>query len=151
GQAFRRAGPYGGFLGKRFDGLTTECKPYRDKDTKPTTAGHPNIVRGVPILPDSELPVEMTIDRLNHRRTLLQQFDDQLSRVEAQPGLSSFDRTQQRAFQLLTSSQARAAFDLSHEDPRLIDRYGRTLFGQSALIARRQGALPEQGAAVAVD
>jgi len=137
GQAFRRAGPYGGFLGKRFDALTTECKPYRDPDTKPTTAGHPNTVRGIPLLPDSDLPVEMTIDRLNGRRTLLQQFDDQLIKAEAQPGLSAFDRTQQRAFQLLTSSQARAAFDLSREDPRLIDRYGRTLFGQSTLIARR--------------
>ena len=137
GQAFRRAGPYGGFLGKRYDALTTECKPYRDKDTKPTTPGHPNIVRGVPLLPDSDLPAEMTIDRLNNRRSLLHQFDDQLQRVEAQPGIGEFDRTQQRAFQLLTSSQARAAFDLSREDPRLIDRYGRTLFGQSALIARR--------------
>ena len=44
---------------------------------------------------------------------------------------------QQRAFNLLTSSQVRSAFDLSREDPRLRQRYGRTLFGQSTLIARR--------------
>jgi len=31
----------------------------------------------------------------------------------------------------------RAAFDLSTEDPRRLDRYGRTLFGQSTLIARK--------------
>src|SRR5207245_3578556 len=48
-----------------------------------------------------------------------------------------FGRTQQRAFALLTSAEARAAFDLGREDPRLLDRYGRTLFGSSTLIARR--------------
>jgi membrane-anchored protein YejM (alkaline phosphatase superfamily) len=137
GQVFRRAGPYGGFLGKRFDALTTECNPYRDKDTKPTTAGYPNIVRGQPILPDSVLPPELTLDRLHQRRGLLGQLDDELRRVERQPGLGQFDRTQQRAFSLLTSAQARAAFDLSTEDPRLLDRYGRTLFGHSTLIGRR--------------
>ena len=137
GQAFRRAGPYGGFLGKRFNPLTTECQPFADKGSPAPRAGFPLTVRGIPLLPDSELPAGMTIDRLNTRRTLLQQFDDQLERVEAQPAIGEFDRTQQRAFQLLTSSQARAAFDLSHEDPRTIDRYGRTLFGQSTLIARR--------------
>src|SRR5207237_6377721 len=47
------------------------------------------------------------------------------------------------AFRLLTSSPVRAAFDLSGEDPRLVDRYGRTLFGQSCLIGRR---LVEAGA-----
>src|SRR5207302_10371106 len=94
-------------------------------------------VRAGPLLRDSDLPVEMTIARLNSRRSLLHQFDDQLTQVESRPGVGTFDRTQQEAFQLLTSSQARAAFDLSREDPRLIDRYGRTLFGQSTLIARR--------------
>jgi len=137
GQVFRRAGPYGGFLGKRYDPLTTECNPFRDKDTKPTTPGYPNIVRGEPCLPDSVLPAEMTIDRLDHRRGLLQQLDEQLQRAEANPGLGQFDRQQQRAFTLLTSRQARAAFDLSTEDPRLLDRYGRTLFGNSTLISRR--------------
>ncbi len=137
GQVFRRAGPYGGFLGKRFDALTTECNPYRDKDTKPTTAGHPNTVRGEPYLPDSVLGPELTLDRLNHRRTLLQQVDSQLRKAEASPALGQFDRTHQRAFTLLTSAKARAAFDLTNEDPRLIDRYGRTLFGNSTLIARR--------------
>src|SRR5713226_4885152 len=36
----------------------------------------------------------------------------------------------------------RAAFDLKTEDPRLLERYGRTLFGHSTLIARR---LVEEG------
>ena len=38
---------------------------------------------------------------------------------------------------MLTSPRVAAAFDLSREDPRLRDRYGRHLWGQSCLLARR--------------
>src|SRR5262249_48775874 len=72
GQAFRRAGPYGGFLGKKFDALTTESHPYHDKDSFSPAPGHPQIVRGTPILPSASLQDGMTVDRLNSRRTLLQ-------------------------------------------------------------------------------
>ncbi len=136
GQAFRRAGPYAGFLGKRYDALTTQCEPFADKGSKPA-AGFPAIVRGVPILADSALPDGLTVDRLDTRRTLLQQLDDQLPRAEAAANGPAFDRTRRRAFDLLTSSKVRAAFDLRNEDPRLLDRYGNTLFGNSSLIARR--------------
>jgi hypothetical protein len=137
GQVFRRAGPYSGFLGKRFDGLTSECLPSGDKDAPVPRAGYPRVVRGEPYLPNSILAGELTIDRLNHRRDLLQQVDDQLRRVEMQPAPGSYGRTQRRAFSLLTGSKVKSAFDLKSEDPRLIERYGRTLFGQSTLIARR--------------
>jgi hypothetical protein len=137
GQAFRRAGPYGGFLGKRFDPLITECRPYGDKDAPPPRPGFPRVVRGEPFLADSTLGADLTIDRLNTRRTLLQQVDEQLARAEAQPALGGFSRVRQRAFDLLTSSRVRAAFDLTREDPRRLDRYGRTLFGHSTLIGRR--------------
>jgi hypothetical protein len=137
GQVFRRAGPYAGFLGKRYDPLTTECQPYGDKDAPATRPGFPRVVRGEPYLADSVLGPDMTIDRLHGRRTLLQQVDDQLRHTEAQAVLSSYGRTQQRAFSLLTASKVRAAFDLKTENPKLLDRYDRTLFGQSTLIARR--------------
>jgi uncharacterized protein (DUF1501 family) len=83
------------------------------------------------------LPPDLTADRLDRRRTLLQQVDEQLRRVERQSAMALYDRSQERAFSLLTSSQVRAAFDLKQEDPRMLDRYGRTLFGHSTLIARR--------------
>jgi hypothetical protein len=136
GQVFRRAGPYAGFLGRRYDPLFSECQPYGDKDAPPTRPGYPRVVRGEPYLPHSVLDADMTIDRLNTRRGLLRQIDDQVRRLEAQPP-SSFERTQKRAFGLLTSSPVRAAFDLRREDPRLLERYGRTLFGHSTLIGRR--------------
>jgi hypothetical protein len=136
GQAFRRAGPYAGFLGKRYDALTTECLPFADKGAKPSP-GQPATVRGKPILPNSILDTDLTIDRLNTRRSLLQQIDDQRRRVDAQATLASYGRTQERAFSVLTSAKVRAAFDVESEDPRLLDRYGRTLFGHSTLLARR--------------
>ena len=47
------------------------------------------------------------------------------------------DKFYEKAFGIVTSPQAKRAFDLSHEDPRLRDRYGRNTFGQSCLLARR--------------
>jgi hypothetical protein len=135
GQAFRRAGPYAGFLGRRFDALTAECKPYADPGAKPTP-GRPAVARGAPLLPNTDFDADLTIDRLNARQSLLGQLDDRVRAAESESA-AGYDRVQQRAFGLLTSSRMRAAFDLSREDPRLLDRYGRTLFGHSALIARR--------------
>jgi hypothetical protein len=142
GQAFRRAGPYGGFLGNKYDALTTECEPFWDKGGQKPSPGTPQIVRGQPVLPHSALQDGITIDRLNLRRSLLDQLDDEVRRAESQQGdrpqsAASFDRAQQKAFGILTSSKLRACFDLASEDQAVLDRYGRTLFGNSALIARR--------------
>jgi hypothetical protein len=137
GQVFRRAGPYAGFLGKRYDALTTECNPYADKGVPAPVPGRPQVVRGEPFLPNSVLGDELTIDRLNTRRSLLHQIDDQLRRADGQPALGTYQRTQGRAFDLLTSARVKAAFDLKTEDPKMLERYGRTLFGHSTLIARR--------------
>ena len=137
GQVFRRAGPYGGFLGKKFDPLTTECMPYHDKDAAAPSPGNPQIVRGQPVLPNSDFGPDLTIDRLNTRRSLLQQIDDQQRWVEAQGAPEGYGRSERRAFDVLTSREIKAAFDVEKEDPHLLDRYGRTLFGHSSLIGRR--------------
>ena len=139
GQSFRRAGPYGGFLGKQFDALTTECMPFYDKDSFAPSPGTPQIVRGAPVLPSTSLEDGMTIDRLNTRRSLLSQIDTERRRMDqfASVDASSYQRNQRQAFDILTSSAMRHAFDLSLEDPKMVDRYGQTLFGNSTLIARR--------------
>jgi hypothetical protein len=103
----------------------------------PAAAGSPRVVRGQPILPDSILGPDLTIDRFDARRGLLRQLDDQMPRVESQLALDNYGRNRRRAFDVLTSAKMRAAFDLKNEDPRLLDRYGRTLFGHSTLIGRR--------------
>ncbi|MFN9719884.1 MAG: DUF1501 domain-containing protein [Planctomycetota bacterium] len=139
GQSFRRSGPYGGFLGKQYDALTTECLPYYDKDSFAPSPGTPQIVRGAPVLPGTSLEDGMTIDRLNTRRSLLSQIDDERRRLDeaASVTLGSYQRNQDQAFDILTSSAMRRAFDLSQEEPKMVERYGQTLFGNSTLIARR--------------
>lgn len=137
GQNIRRPGPYGGFLGKRFDPLYTECAPYHDPSDRKPTPGYPHVVRGEPYLPHTSLADGMTLDRLNQRRDLLSQIDDETRRLEAAALPAQFDRVKQQAFSVLTSAKARTAFDLTKETPDLVARYGRTLFGNSSLIARR--------------
>ncbi len=137
GQAIRRPGPYGGFFGHRYDALTTECEPYRDPSGPAPRPGYPQLALGEPKLPQNRLAAGLTIDRLNNRRSLVGQLDFQMRRMEAQPTLGDYGRTQQRAFNLLTSGRVREAFSLEREDPRLRDRYGRSLFGNCSLIARR--------------
>jgi hypothetical protein len=137
GQAIRRPGPYAGFLGQRYDALYTECMPYRDPNGPTPAAGRPATVLGEPRLPSSTLAEGVTLDRLNTRRTLMEQIEDQLRAADAQPSFDQFGRVRGRAFDLLTSPGVRSAFDLSREEPRLRDRYGRTLFGNCTMIARR--------------
>lgn len=141
GQTFRRAGPYGGFLGKRYDAITTEVSPTMDEGQNPSP-GKPAIVRGAPVLPNGVLQDGVTLDRLNSRRSLLSQFEQQLQVTDAVP-VESFSRNQRQAFDILTSSKLRESFDLSQENPKLVERYGNTLFGNSTLIGRR---LIERGA-----
>ncbi len=137
GQNIVRPGPYGGFLGHRYDALTTECKPFGDESAPKAAPGTPRVVRGMPLLPHSTLPQEITLDRLSQRRGLMEQMDSEMRRLESAFSVSQHSRLKEQAYGMLTSSKARQAFDLSGEDPKTLDRYGRTLFGHSTLIARR--------------
>ena len=132
GTAIRYPGPYAGYLGKRHDPFFTECSPYIDNP--PESQYEPQVLRGEPRIPHGVLAPGVTLDRLNQRRDLTAQFDDQLRGAAGQIG---FDQYQQRAWSLLTSQKVKAAFDLSTADPKLRERYGKTLFGSCALIARR--------------
>jgi hypothetical protein len=137
GEAGRRPGIYGGFLGQRYDPFCGECDPHYDPGVNIKDRGRPAPLRGQPQLPSSSLQPGLTLDRLNGRQTLLQQLDGQTRSLESRAALQQFSRTQERAFGLLTSARLRAAFDLEREDPRRRERYGRTLFGSSVLVARK--------------
>jgi hypothetical protein len=76
-------------------------------------------------------------DRLDDRERLLRGFDRLRRDAERSGALDALDEFDRRAFGLVTSEAARRAFDLSREDPRLRDRYGRHAWGQRALLARR--------------
>src|SRR5688500_1730302 len=120
------------------DPAFTECDPSVEQTAKPA---FPQVVRGTPRLP--ALAPQVTADRLNRRRSLREQLDRGLRQVEQGGALAGLDRQYGRAFDLLTSAAARRAFDLDEETPARRERYGRSLFGESALTGRR---LVEAGA-----
>lgn len=92
---------------------------------------------GAPTLPKQDALPEMTADRIDRRRSLLERLDGEFRRASSSPGIAGMDRAQRRAFALLTSPMVRDAFDLTREPDALRDRYGRNLFGSSLLVARR--------------
>ncbi len=96
-------------------------------DGDPNTAGYR--------VPELTLPVGLDSARLDNRRGLMDAVD--AARRSAESERDDLDRFNRQAFAMLTGPDARRAFDLSTEDPRLRDRYGRHQWGQSALMARR--------------
>ena len=84
---------------------------------------------GIDRVKDLESPVA-----LDRRREMLAAIDRFCTSVEEYPARDSF---LEQAFGLVTSKEARAAFDLSKEDPKARARYGSSRVGQSCLLARR--------------
>ncbi len=133
GGVVRYPGPYAGFLGKRYDPLFSEF----DTANVRTLAGT-KVLGGEPYLAkNSRLAEGVTLDALQTREDLLQQFNRHQRRLESDRSLDDLNRIQQRAYSLLTSTKLKAAFDLNTVPSPLRDRYDRTLFGASTLIARR--------------
>lgn len=81
---------------------------------------------------------------IEDRRRLLEQLDQTRARLD-QAAMQSMDQFRQQAYGVLTSPAVARAFDLGRESPKLRDRYGRHLWGQACLMARR---LAEAGTAV---
>jgi hypothetical protein len=81
------------------------------------------------------LPQGIPRERLAHRRALLEQVASAADL--AGNGPQSWDGYQQRALDGLFSAEARGAFQIDREDPKLRDRYGRHIHGQCLLLARR--------------
>jgi hypothetical protein len=71
------------------------------------------------------------------RQGLLQAIDDLARDVQENDQLQTFGEFQQRATDLILSTEARNAFVMDREGPAMRDRYGRNTFGQSCLLARR--------------
>jgi uncharacterized protein (DUF1501 family) len=88
-------------------------------------------------VPALELPSGLTPDRLTDRRSLMDALAGAESQAASLNATGKLDAYRSRAFALLTAPAARTAFDLSREPAKLADKYGRTRFGQSCLLARR--------------
>lgn len=79
----------------------------------------------------------LTIDRLGSRSELLAQLDAQRRLDDLDGSAEAVDQFTRKAFDLVTGSQAREAFDIGREPETVRDAYGRTTVGQSLLLARR--------------
>ncbi len=84
--------------------------------------------------PGCALSDDMSFARIDRRRSLLDQVE-----TSTPFGLNppEFDRQRRAAWDLIIGDRARLAFDLRRESTRVRERYGKTKFGQSVLLARR--------------
>jgi len=115
------AGQTAGFLGKQWEPERFVCDPAAT-DFR---------------IESFTLPGDLPALRMQRRESLLTQVERHFSQLERSSELSNYDRLTQAAFDVLTTGRARAAFALEQEPPELRDRYGRTQWGQSVLLARR--------------
>lgn len=84
-----------------------------------------------------DLIAGLTPQSLADRRALMAQLDRLRRQVDQDGTMDAMDHFQQAAFEMVTGSRAREAFDLEKEDIRTRERYGPTRPGQTALLARR--------------
>jgi hypothetical protein len=116
-------GQHAGFLGPKHD-------PWQIRDDP----NSPNFR-----VENASMPEGFSVERLSGRKGLLDELAmqrDMLGRRSEELN-DPFAEQHDRAFSLLLSGKVARAFDLSREDPRIRDRYGRHMFGQSLLLARR--------------
>lgn len=108
-----------GFLGQRY-------KPF-------ATGGDPNqkrfVVEGI-------IAEGVSDERQEARRNLYRDLDSLGKAASGNPEFERFDHTEEEAYALMFG-EARQLFDLSQEPDDMRDRYGRSTFGQSCLMARR--------------
>ncbi|MBO0700074.1 MAG: DUF1501 domain-containing protein [Zavarzinella sp.] len=88
-------------------------------------------------VPNLDLRAGMSIHQLEDRRSLSKRFDTMRKQLDDRPDTQAIDRFAEEAFQFVSGGDARRAFDISREDPKLRDQYGRHSWGQSTLLARR--------------
>ena len=134
-QGYDRTGQYAGWLGSANNALATDIRK-RGKTDNPffrncTDAELDFRIKG---LVDTE---QITLNRLQGRTGLLEQFDVARRQREAHAAYQTQDQLRDRAATLVTSDKIRTALDIRRESDDLRDRYGRHLFGQSTLMGRR--------------
>jgi len=114
-------GFFGGFLGHAHDPLFV----LRDPNAKDF---------GVPEL---TLQADISAERLAVRRALYERLEQTVADQFGANSATTMTAFQSRAIDLLTSPQTQYAFQLTKEPDRVRDAYGRNIYGQSVLLARR--------------
>lgn len=133
-EGYNRTGPYGGFLGSRYDPVCTQFGTPGEHLYEPGGV-RPDALRFVPS--GASLGPQMTLDQLHVRKGLLDQLDTARRDLADAAAVTDYGRLQQKALRMLTSDKMRQALDLNREPAAARDRYGWNLFGQSVLLSRR--------------
>src|SRR5262249_44299889 len=110
-----------GYLGKQYDPFILNADPSDPKFK----------------VPDLLPPDYISAIRPHPRQKLRDAVDGSLAAFEKNAQAKQLDDNFNLAYRLMSSPQARAAFALDREPAATRDRYGRTRFGQSCLMARR--------------
>jgi hypothetical protein len=110
-----------GFLGKQYDPFILNADPADPKFK----------------VPDLLPPEYISAVRAERRQKLRDAVDGALAAFENNAQAKQLDESFSLAYRLMSSPQAREAFALDKEPDSMRDRYGRTRFGQSCLMARR--------------
>lgn len=120
--------------------------------TRPTYLGleHQPFVVNDPSAENFSLPQFSLVngandESLNDRRALVNQLDRYRRSLDLHGTMQGSERFRELAFRMLGSTSIAETFDLSREDDTLRERYGRHLWGQSCLLARR---LAEAGTSI---
>ncbi len=114
-------GQAGGFLGKTYDPFALMADP-----------SQPNFK-----VPDLLPPTDLGEIRIDRRRRMRAAVEEKLTHLETSESAQMMDQNFQAAYRLMSSPQARAAFDLTQEPEQVRQRYGMNRFGQCCLLARR--------------
>ncbi len=109
-----------GYLGRQYDPFILNADP-----------AVPNFQ-----VPDLLPPAYISAIRADRRQRMRDAVDGAMQSFESSAPARQLDSSFQQAYRLMSSPQARVAFNLGEEPATLRDRYGRTRFGQSCLLAR---------------
>ncbi len=84
-----------------------------------------------------KLPRNLNFDRIQRRLGLLRELDQMRRELDVSGNMSAMDVYQQQAVDMLTGGRVQKAFDLDQEPESVRERYGKHLWCQQALLARR--------------
>ncbi len=127
-----RPGEYAGWLGQPYNPLTTKIEKRSEKDN-PYWRDCSDEELSFRI---QGLSPEIPISTIRRRVSLLNQFEKMKKKFDKNE-IDVYDKFRKRAMALITSDNTRSALDIQKESAKTRDQYGRHLFGQSCLMARR--------------
>jgi hypothetical protein len=116
-----QSGFFGGMLGRAYDPLFVLKDPNASDFA----------------VPELTLLADVSHERLSAREALFRTIDERFDRGPGRTAYDSMDGFRRRALALLTSERTQRALRIGDEPEAVRERYGRNIYGQSVLLARR--------------